>query len=75
MLAGHLKHGAAIAVIVLCVLVFLAAALALGGLTAVVPGQARVVQLFGKYRGTIRELRLAVGEPVPPEDRGLHPDP
>ena len=57
-LAGHLKHGAAIAVIVLCVLVFLAAALALGGLTAVVPGQARVVQLFGKYRGTIRESGL-----------------
>src|SRR5260370_40571581 len=57
-LAGHLKHGAAIAVILLCVLVFLAAALALRGLTAVVPGQARVVQLFGKYRGTIRDSGL-----------------
>ena len=39
-LAGHLKHGAAIAVIALCVLVILAAALVLGGLTAVVPGSA-----------------------------------
>jgi hypothetical protein len=57
-LASHLKNGAAIAVIVLCVLVFLAAVLALRGLTAVVPGQARVVQLFGKYRGTIRESGL-----------------
>ncbi len=57
-LAAYLKHGAAIAVVVLCVLVFLAAVLALGGLTAVVPGQARVVQLFGKYRGTIRESGL-----------------
>ena len=57
-LAGHLKHGAAIAVILLCVLVFLAAVLVLRGLTAVVPGQARVVQLFGKYRGTIRKPGL-----------------
>jgi regulator of protease activity HflC (stomatin/prohibitin superfamily) len=29
-----------------------------GGLTPVVPGQARVVQLFGKYHGTIREPGL-----------------
>ncbi len=28
--------------------------LVLGGLTAVAPGQARIVQLFGSYRGTIR---------------------
>ena len=31
---------------------------AAGGLTPVVPGQARVIQLFGKYRGTIREPGL-----------------
>jgi regulator of protease activity HflC (stomatin/prohibitin superfamily) len=55
---AHLKDGAATAVVLLCVLVFLAAVLALRGLTAVVPGQARVVQLFGKYRGTIRESGL-----------------
>jgi regulator of protease activity HflC (stomatin/prohibitin superfamily) len=30
----------------------------MGGLTPVVPGQARVIQLFGKYRGTIREPGL-----------------
>jgi regulator of protease activity HflC (stomatin/prohibitin superfamily) len=36
----------------------LAGALVLGGLTSVVPGRARVVQLFGKYRGTIRESGL-----------------
>jgi regulator of protease activity HflC (stomatin/prohibitin superfamily) len=30
----------------------------LRGLTAVVPGPARVVQLFGQYRGTIRESGL-----------------
>ncbi len=32
----------------------LVAGLAFAGLTAVVPGQARAVQLFGRYRGTIR---------------------
>ncbi len=32
--------------------------LALGGLTAVAPGQARVVQLFGRYIGTIRTTGL-----------------
>jgi regulator of protease activity HflC (stomatin/prohibitin superfamily) len=47
-----------VALIVLGVLVFLASALALGGLTPVVPGQARVVQLFGRYRGTIRDSGL-----------------
>jgi SPFH domain / Band 7 family len=31
------------------------ATLGLAGLTPVAPGQARVVQLFGKYRGTVRE--------------------
>src|SRR5437879_2173397 len=51
-LAGHQRHGAAAALILLCVLSFIASALALRGLTAVVPGQARVVQLFGRYRGT-----------------------
>ena len=56
--ASHQSHGAAVALIVLCVLVFLASALALAGLTPVVPGQARVVQLFGRYRGTIRDPGL-----------------
>ena len=35
-------------------LVFLAGALVLRGLIAVGPGQARVVQLFGRYTGTVR---------------------
>jgi hypothetical protein len=37
------------------VVVLVVAALLLTGLTPVVPGQARVIQLFGKYRGTIRD--------------------
>src|SRR5215471_20326758 len=56
--ASRQSHGAAVALVVLCVLIFLASALALAGLTPVVPGQARVVQLFGRYRGTIRDPGL-----------------
>jgi hypothetical protein len=39
-------------------LLVLAGASVLRGLTPVVPGRAHVVQLFGKYRGTIREPGL-----------------
>jgi hypothetical protein len=53
--ASRQGHGAAVALAVLCVLIFLASALVLAGLTPVVPGQARVVQLFGRYRGTLRD--------------------
>ena len=57
-LASHQSHGAAAALILLYVLIFIASALALRGLTSVVPGQARAVQLFGRYRGTIRDPGL-----------------
>jgi regulator of protease activity HflC (stomatin/prohibitin superfamily) len=40
------------------IIVLITAALLLAGLTPVVPGQARVIQLFGKYRGTIRDPGL-----------------
>jgi regulator of protease activity HflC (stomatin/prohibitin superfamily) len=40
------------------ILVLIIAALLLVGLTPVVPGQARVIQLFGKYRGTVRDPGL-----------------
>jgi SPFH domain / Band 7 family len=56
---GHRSHGAAaVALALLCILLFIAGGLALRGLTSVVPGQARVVQLFGRYRGTIRDSGL-----------------
>jgi hypothetical protein len=45
------------------ILVVIAAAL-LAGLTPVVPGQARVIQLFGKYRGTIRDPGLQWVNPL-----------
>jgi hypothetical protein len=43
---------------ILGVLLILAAAVAFGGLTPVIAGEARVVQLFGRYRGTVREPGL-----------------
>jgi regulator of protease activity HflC (stomatin/prohibitin superfamily) len=39
-------------------LVLTAAVILLAGLTSVVPGQSRVIQLFGKYRGTVRDPGL-----------------
>jgi hypothetical protein len=57
-LASHQGGGVATALITLGILGFIVSSLVLGGLTAVVPGRARVVQLFGKYRGTIREPGL-----------------
>jgi regulator of protease activity HflC (stomatin/prohibitin superfamily) len=57
-LVSHLSGAAAAALLVVGILVLLSGVLVLRGLTAVVPGQARVVQLFGRYRGTIRESGL-----------------
>ncbi|WP_328659148.1 SPFH domain-containing protein [Streptomyces sp. NBC_00334] len=47
--------GGKAALIVGGILVALAAFLAMCGLNMVAPGEARVVQLFGRYRGTIRQ--------------------
>jgi SPFH domain / Band 7 family len=59
LVAGGLQHhGLRAGLVVAGVLVILAGSLGWRGLTAVVPGQARVVQLFGRYRGTIRDSGL-----------------
>jgi len=42
------------ALVVAAVVLFIAGELAVHGLTSVVAGEARAVQLFGRYRGTIR---------------------
>src|SRR6266849_5545461 len=57
-LARRFSGDAATALVWLGALVLVAGALLLRGLTAVVPGRAHVVQLFGKYRGTIRDSGL-----------------
>jgi regulator of protease activity HflC (stomatin/prohibitin superfamily) len=49
--AAGAKGGLVVAGVVL----FLAAVIAMRGLNTVAPGEARVVQLFGRYRGTIRQ--------------------
>ncbi|MBZ9597818.1 SPFH domain-containing protein [Streptomyces yangpuensis] len=46
--------GAKVALIATGVLLGLASVIAMSGLNTVAPGEARVVQLFGRYRGTIR---------------------
>jgi hypothetical protein len=56
--SGQQTGGAKAGVIWAAVIVLVIAAGLLAGLTPVVPGQARVIQLFGKYRGTIREPGL-----------------
>ena len=62
--AGLSGGAAKITVIVLAVLILIAAALLLRGLTAVVAGEARVVQLFGRYWGTIRAPGLHWVNPI-----------
>jgi regulator of protease activity HflC (stomatin/prohibitin superfamily) len=62
--ASH-SSGALIAVVVVIdILLWFAAVLIFRGLTPVAPGRARVVQLFGKYRGTIRESGLQWVNPL-----------
>ncbi|MFF3936395.1 SPFH domain-containing protein [Streptomyces phaeofaciens] len=53
--AGMDATGAKAGLITGGILVGLAAFLSMCGLNTVAPGEARVVQLFGRYRGTIRE--------------------
>lgn len=53
---GHGTTGSAASLIGSLLLALVAAAL--GGLTTVAPGQARVVQLFGRYGGTMRTSGL-----------------
>jgi regulator of protease activity HflC (stomatin/prohibitin superfamily) len=56
--AGQQTGGAKTALVWVGTIVLIIAGLSLAGLTPVVPGQARVIQLFGKYRGTIRDSGL-----------------
>jgi hypothetical protein len=59
--AGGREHGdgdLSAGLIAAGIVVIVAAILSWRGLVAVVPGKARVVQLFGKYRGTIRDSGL-----------------
>ncbi|MFD9463776.1 SPFH domain-containing protein [Streptomyces sp. NPDC060027] len=63
---GAVVHtgGAQAALITAGVLVGIAAFFAMCGLNTVAPGEARVVQLFGRYRGTIRQDGLRWVNPL-----------
>ncbi|MCT7354670.1 SPFH domain-containing protein [Streptomyces sp. 15-116A] len=56
--------GGKAALIIGGILVVLASFLAMAGLNMVAPGEARVVQLFGRYRGTIRQDGLRWVNPL-----------
>ncbi|GAB2724587.1 SPFH domain-containing protein [Streptomyces bullii] len=56
--------GAKAALIIPGIVIGLAAVLAMCGLNMVAPGEARVVQLFGRYRGTIRQDGLRWVNPL-----------
>jgi regulator of protease activity HflC (stomatin/prohibitin superfamily) len=60
----HDSGGAQAALIWGAVLVFLASGFVHGGLVQVAPGEARVIQLFGKYQGTIREPGMQFVNPL-----------
>ncbi|MGW1344894.1 SPFH domain-containing protein [Kribbella sp. NPDC002412] len=52
------------AVVVISILVFLAGLIVAGGLTPVAPGRARVLQILGRYAGTIRTDGLRWVNPI-----------
>jgi SPFH domain / Band 7 family len=55
---GPVGGAGGITLVVVGVLILVAASITFRGLTPVAPGRARVVQLFGRYRGTIRDSGL-----------------
>ncbi|ADP78146.1 SPFH domain-containing protein [Pseudofrankia inefficax] len=67
-LAGVLfAHGVGVGgtvALVVGILLFLASLICFGGLTAVAPGQARVVTFYGRYVGTIRHTGLRWVNPL-----------
>jgi regulator of protease activity HflC (stomatin/prohibitin superfamily) len=73
--ASRQRGGAAVALVVICVLVIATSIFALAALTPVVPGRARVVQLFGRYRGTIRDSGLQWVNPFTRRIAVSTPDP
>jgi regulator of protease activity HflC (stomatin/prohibitin superfamily) len=56
--AAHLTGAGSVVLVLLTVVIELGAALVLAGLVPVSPGHARVIQLFGRYCGTIRDAGL-----------------
>jgi regulator of protease activity HflC (stomatin/prohibitin superfamily) len=62
--ASSQSHDVAIALRWAGVILIVAGSMELGGLTPIAPGQARVIQLFGRYQGSIREPGLQWVNPI-----------
>jgi regulator of protease activity HflC (stomatin/prohibitin superfamily) len=62
--AGSQHGSTATALVWAGIIVLILASLGFGGLTPVAPGNARVIQLFGNYRGTIRNSGLQWVNPL-----------
>ena len=62
--ASHLTGAARAGLIVLTVIMEICGGAVLGGLVPVSPGHARVIQLFGRYCGTIRDAGLKWVNPL-----------
>jgi regulator of protease activity HflC (stomatin/prohibitin superfamily) len=62
--SGHQSGALRTWLIVVAVVIFVVVSWVFSGLTPVVPGRARVVQLFGRYRGTIRDDGLKWVNPL-----------
>jgi regulator of protease activity HflC (stomatin/prohibitin superfamily) len=62
--ASHVSGAAQGLVILLTAIIEICGGAVLGGLTPVSPGLARVIQLFGQYRGTIRDAGLQWVNPL-----------
>ncbi len=62
--ATHSSSAVKVVLVIVAILLFLSGPFILRGLTPVAPGRARVVQLFGKYRGTIRDSGLQWVNPL-----------
>ncbi|MFD8980157.1 SPFH domain-containing protein [Streptomyces sp. NPDC059564] len=67
--AASSTTGVKVALILLGVLAALGSLFAMSGLNTVAPGEARVVQLFGRYRGTIRTDGLRWVNPLTSRER------
>ncbi|WP_448318469.1 SPFH domain-containing protein [Streptomyces sp. CO7] len=67
--AESASGGAQVALIVVALLLALLSLAAMAGLNMVAPGEARVVQLFGRYRGTVREDGLRWVNPLTTRSR------
>ena len=61
--SGH-SHDVSIALRWAGVILVVVGSIELGGLTPIAPGQARVIQLFGRYKGSIRDTGLQWVNPV-----------